>query len=225
MHRTLVRDVMSTEVPAVGAATTFKHLVTILRSRHMNAVVVLDPVGRPEGIITAADLIIKETDPQGSGPRGAGPYRGRERRKAIGAIAAELMSAPPVTVFPHTTVTEAAQVMHRHAIAQLPVIEPATGRMIGIITRSDALNAYLRRDDDIQEEIRREILCGEFARDAADVTVTAVGGVVTLNGHVLRRSVVPRLVSAVREVEGVVRVEEHLRCRTDDRFPVPPLAW
>ncbi len=225
MHRTLVREVMSTEVPAVGAATPFKHLVTVLRSRHVNAVLVVDPAGRPQGIITPADLIIKETDPQGHGSRTAGPYPGRERRKATGAIAAELMSAPPVTVFPHTTVTEAARVMCRDAIAQLPVIAPATGRMVGIITRSDALNAYLRRDDDIQEEIRREILCGEFSSDSGDVTVTTICGIVTLNGHVRRRSAVPRLMHAVQDVEGVVRVEEHLSCRGDDRFPVPPLAW
>ena len=225
MHRTLVRDVMSTEVTSVGASTPFKHLVTVLRSRHADAVLVVDPAGRPEGIITPADLIIKETDPQGSGPRSTGPYGSRDRRKATGAIAAELMSAPPITVFPHTTVTEAAQVMRRHAMAQLPVIETATGRMVGLITRSDALNAYLRRDDDIQEEIRREILGGAFARDAADVTATTICGVVTLNGHVHRREAVSRMVYAAQGVEGVVRVEEHLSCRGDDRFPVPPLAW
>ncbi len=225
MHRTLVRDVMSTDVAAVSAATPFKHLVTVLRSKHVNAVLVVDPAGRPEGIITPADLIIKETDPQGRGSATVGPYRGSERRKATGAIASEIMSAPTVTVFPHTTVTEAAQVMRRHAIAQLPVITPSTGRMVGIVTRFDVLNAYLRRDDDIQEEVRREIVCGEFGRDAADVTVTTVCGVVTLNGHIRRRSAVPRLVHAVQGVEGVVQVEEHLSCRGDDRFPVPPLAW
>jgi CBS domain-containing protein len=223
MHRTLVRDVMSIEVPAVGAATPFKHLVKVLRTRQVNAVLVVGPQGRPEGIITSADLIIK--DLEGRGPQAADPDQGRERRKATGAIAAELMSAPAVTVFPHTTVTEAAQVMHRHAIAQLPVAAPSTGMIVGIVTRSDVLNAYLRRDDDIQEEITKEILRGEFSRDAADVTVTTIWGVVTLNGHVRQRSAVARLVHAVQEVEGVVRVEEHLSCRADDRFPVPPLAW
>ncbi len=225
MHRTLVRDVMSADVTSVGAATPFRYLVSVLRSRHVSAVLVVDQAGRPEGIVTPADLITKETDPRGDDPRSVGPAGSMGRRNAVGAVAAELMSAPPVTVFPHTTVTAAAQVMRRHAIAQLPVIEPATGRIVGLITRSDALNAYLRRDDDIQEEIRSEILCGAFAKDAADVTATTISGVVTLNGHVRRRSAVPRMVHAVREVEGVVRVSEHLGCRDEDRFPVPPLAW
>ncbi len=227
MHRTLVRDVMGTDVPAVSAATPFKELVTVLRRKHANAVVVMstaDP-GRPVGIITPADLIIKETDPQGSGRQVAGPFHGSEHRKATGAVAAEIMSAPTITVFPHTTVTEAAQVMRRHLVAQLPVIAPSTGRMVGIVTRFDVLSAYLRPDGDIQEEITKEIVCGEFAADTADVTVATVNGVVTLNGHVRSRGVAARLVRAAAEVEGVVRVEEHLSCRSDDRFPAPPLAW
>lgn len=224
MHKTLVRDAMSTDVPAVGPAAPFKHLVTLLRSRHTDAVIVVDGRGMPQGIVTAADLIIKEADPRGYGPRIPGPYRGRDHRKAAGAVAAEVMSAPPVTTFPHTTVAQAAQVMRRHAIAQLPVIMPATGRLVGLITRSDTLQAYLRRDDEIQEEIRREILCGELALDAADVTVTIHAGVALLNGHV-RRGAEARLIHAVQQVEGVVQVSSHLSIRAGDGFPVPPLAW
>ncbi len=222
MHKTLARDVMSTDVPVTHPAAPFKHLVALLRNRQTDAVVVIDQARRPLGIVTAADLIIKETDPQGYGPRAHDPYRGRDRKKATGAVAAEVMSAPPITAFPQTTVIEAAQVMRRHAIAQLPVIQPTTGVLVGLITRSDTLDAYLRRDDEIQEEIRRELLRGEFASAAPDVTVTTQAGVVTLNGHVQRSSAVPRLVQAVQQVEGVVRVSEHLSCRTDDRFPVPP---
>jgi CBS domain-containing protein len=227
MHKTLVQDVMTTDVPAVGPGTPFKHVVAVLRERRVSAVLVLDAARRPVGIITAADLIIKETDSCGCGQRMPGHHHagGSDRKKAIAATAAELMSAPPVTVFPHATVIDAAQVMRRHRIAQLPVIEPATGLVAGLVTMSDALDGYLRRDDDINEEIRRDVICGEFAADAADVTVGTVAGVVTLSGHVRRRSVVPHLVGAVQQVEGVVRVTEHLSSRADDRFPVPPLAW
>src|SRR5512135_2401502 len=146
MHRTLVRDVMGTDVPAVTAATPFKELVIVLRAKHAKAVVVMgtdDSAGRPVGIITPADLIIKETDPEGRGLQVAGPYRGSEHRKATGAVAAEIMSAPTITVFPHTTVTEAARVMRRHMIAQLPVIAPPSGQVVGIVTRFDVLGAYL----------------------------------------------------------------------------------
>jgi CBS domain-containing protein len=225
MRRSLVRDVMNTDVVTVPAATPFMRLVEVVRHNRVGAIVVVDHAGCPHGIVTPADLIVKETDPHGQGGPGPGSYHDRERRKATAATAGELMSAPPVTAFPHTTVAEAAQVMRRHAIAQLPVIESATGRLVGLISMSDALNAYLRRDDDIQEEISREIIRGEFVTDAASVTVRTLAGVVTLDGRVRRRGAVPRLVHAVQEVEGVVRVEEHLGCPADDLFPVPPLAW
>jgi CBS domain-containing protein len=228
MHSTLVRDVMGTDVPVVSPATPFKELVTVLRARRANAVVVMgtdDSAGQPVGIITPADLIIKRTDPEGRGLQAARPCPVSERRKATGTVAGEMMSAPTITVFPHTTVAEAARVMRRHVIAQLPVIAPSSGQVVGIVTRFDVLGAYLRADDEIQEEITKEIVCGEFAADAADVTVTTVSGVVTLTGQVRSRGAVPRLIHAAKQVEGVVTVQDHLSCRGDDRFPVPPLAW
>lgn len=225
MHKTLVRDVMSTDVPAVEPSTSFKRLVALLRGNHLRALLVVDAARRPQGMITAGDLIIKETDPCGSGQPVRGLAGGSEHRKAIGSTAADLMSAPAITVFPDAQITDAAQVMRRHRVAQLPVIEPANGRIAGLVTMSDALDVYLRRDDDIQEEIRRDIIRGEFAADAAGVTVSTRAGVVTLNGHVRRQGVIPHLVRAVRRVEGVTGVEQHLSSWEEDRFPVPPLAW
>ncbi|MGE5292045.1 MAG: CBS domain-containing protein [Micromonosporaceae bacterium] len=225
MHKTLVRDVMSTDVPAVEPCTPFKRLVALLRGNHIRALLVVDAARRPQGVITAADLIVKETDPCGAGQPARGPACGSEHRKAIGATAADLMSAPAITVFPDARVTDAAQVMRRHRVAQLPVIEPANGQIAGLVTMSDVLDTYLRRDDDIQEEIWRDIIRGEFAAEAAGVTVSARAGIVTLNGHVRRQEVVPHLVRAVRRVEGVVGVEQRLSSWEDTRFPVPPLAW
>jgi CBS domain-containing protein len=225
MHKTLVRDVMHTDVPTVTAGAPFKRLVTLLRGDQARAVFVVDAARRPQGVITAADLIVKETDPCGAGTQVHGPYSASDHRKAIAATAAELMSAPPITVFPDAAVTDAAQVMRRHRIAQLPVIDHATGRVMGLVSMSDALDAYLRRDDDIADEIRRDIICGEFAADASGVTVSALAGIVTLNGHVRRDGVISRLVRAVQRVEGVVGVEQHLSARPDERYPAPPLAW
>jgi CBS domain-containing protein len=225
MHKTLVRDVMSTDVPTVGAGTPFKRLVALLRGNQARAVFVVDGARRPQGVITAADLIVKETDPCGVGIPVSGPYSASDHRKAIAATAAELMSAPPITVFPDAAVTDAALVMRRHRIAQLPVIEPATGRVMGLVSMSDALDAYLRRDDDIKYEIRRDIICGEFAADAVSVTVSVLAGIVTLSGHVRRDGVISPLLRAVQRVEGVVGVEGHLSSLPDERYPVPPLAW
>jgi acetoin utilization protein AcuB len=52
-----------------------------------------------------------------------------------------VMTENPVTVTPATTLEEAAQILLERQIGGLPVV--ADGRLIGIITASDILNAFL----------------------------------------------------------------------------------
>jgi len=52
-----------------------------------------------------------------------------------------MMTENPVTVTPATTLEEAAQILLERQIGGLPVV--ADGRLIGIITASDILNAFL----------------------------------------------------------------------------------
>lgn len=64
-------------------------------------------------------------------------HHGRlEHTKIIGA-----MTENPLTVAPATTLEEATQILLERQIGGLPVI--ADGRLIGIITASDILNAFL----------------------------------------------------------------------------------
>jgi acetoin utilization protein AcuB len=51
------------------------------------------------------------------------------------------MSQKPITVTPATTVEAAAQLLLKHKIGGLPVVEK--GRLVGIITTSDILQAFL----------------------------------------------------------------------------------
>ena len=52
-----------------------------------------------------------------------------------------VMTEEPVTVTPATTLEEAAQILLERRIGGLPVV--ADGRLVGIITASDILNAFL----------------------------------------------------------------------------------
>jgi acetoin utilization protein AcuB len=51
------------------------------------------------------------------------------------------MSKKPLSVTPATTLEAAAQLLLKHKIGGLPVIE--NGRLVGIVTRSDVLQAFL----------------------------------------------------------------------------------
>jgi len=62
------------------------------------------------------------------------------------------------TVTPAATVTQAARIMSRYRIGRLPVRDPLTGRLAGIVTRSDLLRIYLRPGEEIRAEIQAGVL-------------------------------------------------------------------
>ena len=72
--------------------------------------------------------------------------------------AGELMTAPAVTVTPAATIGQAARIMRRRRVGRLPVTHPRTGRLAGIVTRSDLLHVYLRPREEIRAEIEAEVL-------------------------------------------------------------------
>lgn len=64
-------------------------------------------------------------------------YVGVEERTRVGAALTE----NPLTVPPLTTVEDAVQLMLKHEVSGLPVAE--NGEVVGIITTSDVLQAFL----------------------------------------------------------------------------------
>jgi len=64
-------------------------------------------------------------------------HRGRLEQIKINGV----MTEDPIAVTPGTTVEEAAQIMLERQIGGLPVV--ADGRLVGIITASDVLRAFL----------------------------------------------------------------------------------
>lgn len=58
--RTRVRDVMTSTVETVAPAASFRTVVERLRTRCISAVPVTDETGAVLGIVSEADLILKE---------------------------------------------------------------------------------------------------------------------------------------------------------------------
>ena len=213
-----IRDVMTPEVVTVGEQASFKEIAATMAERRVSALPVLDDEGRVAGIVSEADLLLKEEFPEG--PAGGGRrFQGRrqrvERAKAAGATAAELMSAPAVTVGPDASVAEAARLLHRHGIKRLPVVDPA-GPLLGIVSRADLLKVFLRSDAEIAQEIRQEVLLRAMWVNPDSVTIQVRDGVVTLAGQLERRSMIPIAVSLVHGIDGVVDVVDRLTFELDD---------
>jgi CBS domain-containing protein len=212
-----VRDVMTPEVITVGEQASFKKIAATMAEHRVSALPVLDEDGRVAGIVSEADLLLKEELPED--PAGGRLFQGHRQRaqraKAAGATAAELMTAPAVTVGPDTTVTEAARLLHRHGIKRLPVVDPA-GPLLGIVSRADLLKVFLRSDAEVAQEIRRKVLLRAMWVDPDSVTVQVRDGVVTLTGQLERRSLIPIAVSLVHGIDGVVDVVDRLTFELDD---------
>ena len=214
----LVRDVMTTEVVTVEPWTPFTEIVTQLAERRISAAPVLDPEGNVLGVVTQADLLLKQEHPdlELNVPLAWSRRRRLEREKAAAVVAGELMTAPAVTVSPTATITEAARRMHTTGVKRLPVVNDA-GRLVGIVSRADLLRVFLRSDEAIWREIMDDIIVRDFMMDPSRFFIDVVDGVVVLQGRVERSRLIPLLIRAVHGVEGVVRVEDRLTADVDDR--------
>lgn len=156
-HRT-VRDVMTPGVVTARPGTPFKEIAELFERNGIAAVPVVDDRDQPLGIVSEADLL--RTQARLPDPQGHSVGRPTDSRDS-GATAAEtaegLMTSPAVCARPGWSIVEAARTMDREGIKRLPVVDE-TGRLTGIVSRSDLLRLFLRHDTAIREEIARDIL-------------------------------------------------------------------
>ncbi|MGE9292394.1 KpsF/GutQ family sugar-phosphate isomerase [Ruficoccus sp. ZRK36] len=117
-------DVMLTgdSVPVVGPDVDFEGLIAEMNRPNLGAVFVADAEGHLLGIITDGDIR------RAMLPGGVGPAR-----------ADRLMTAGPKTVLPQTAVGEIMDLMERHKIYVVPVVDEA-GLVSGILRMHDLLS-------------------------------------------------------------------------------------
>ncbi|MFI9151645.1 CBS domain-containing protein [Streptomyces sp. NPDC053367] len=225
MHHRTVAELMTRDVVKARPDLPFKEIVRLLADNDVTAVPVVDELDRPVGVVSEADLLRKSADQADPSSRiPAAHLEARERAKAEGSRAEELMSAPAVCARPEFSVVEAARLMEAHQVKRLPVVDE-TDRLLGIVSRSDLLRVFLRRDDAIRDEITEDVLRRTVRLAPSEVTVEVRDGRVDLRGSVEYRSLIPVIERLCRGVDGVVSVAEHLAYRTDDARPSPTSAY
>jgi CBS domain-containing protein len=220
MRHRIVDDLMTHDLVTVQADTPFKEIAEILAEQEISAVPVLDGSGRLIGLVSEGDLLRREAgrlDPEGrDAPEGPGPDASFHDDEGIAAVTAkEVMSSPVVTAHPGWSVVEAARALDHHHIKRLPVGDE-TGRVVGIVSRRDLLRVFLRTDRAIREEIEHEVLRETLSLAPGAVRVHVVDGVVTLEGQVQRRSLVPVVERLCRGTDGVVALDSRLTFVLDD---------
>lgn len=202
----IVSDVMTRDVATVERRTAFKDVVRLMQDRKVSAVPVVDRGDKVLGIVSEADLLPKEEFRDSDPDRYTQLRRLSDLAKAGSLTAEELMTSPALTARADATLAQAAREMARARVKRLPVVD-TDGRLEGIVSRADLLKVFLRDDEDIAEQIRREVVSYLFFPPESSVLVEVRDGVATLAGRVRDTSLVPVAARLVRAVEGVVDVE------------------
>jgi len=114
-----IRDVMTEGVVTAQPSATVRQVAELMRERNVGSVVLVDEDGAIVGFVTDRDLALGAlTD-------------GRDPTDPVAAHG----SSPVVTAAPGMDVEEAAELMVRHGIRRLPVLD--AGRLTGIVTLDD----------------------------------------------------------------------------------------
>lgn len=219
---------MSAPVIDVRPDTPLKEVVRLFAQHRISGVPVTDEGGAVLGIVSEADLLIKERSDQRPAPAGIVAWlvgeapSERERAKVDAATAGEAMSSPAVTICGDCTLREAAALMVDARVNRLPVVED--GKLIGIVTRADLVRAYLRTDEELSRVIATDVIRDTMWMDPQTIQIRVTEGVVELAGTVDRRSTAQILGRLVAQVDGVVAVDDRLTWDLDDRHlaPAPP---
>ncbi|MGW3951287.1 CBS domain-containing protein [Streptomyces sp. NPDC004752] len=210
-HR--VSDVMTRAVVAVGREALFKDVVERMEQWKVSALPVVEGDGRVIGVVSEADLLPKEEFRDDDPDRFTQRRRLSDLAKAGALTAEELMSTPAVTVRADATLAEAARIMALRQVKRLPVVT-AEGVLDGVVSRADLLKVFLRPDNDLADEIRRDVVDPLFPAPVEPVHITVTEGVATLTGRVPDATRIPLAVRLVRGVEGVVSVNCQLTAAT-----------
>ena len=125
LRNTRIADIMATTVHTVQSDMLLRDVITLMQESRHGGYPVLDPEGRLVGMITLSD--IREVP--------------LERRLITRVL--EVMTTKLETLTPSRSVADAALEMARRGVGRIPVVaEDDPSRLVGIVSRSDVLNAY-----------------------------------------------------------------------------------
>jgi len=151
--RTPVSEIMTHTVVKVLESASLLKAARLMRTYHVSGLPVLEKTGKLVGIVSEKDLVRGLDKSTGIGSArgmldlllGSAPPKGPtlwelcQHRLESGQVR-DVMTPRPVVVAADATIHEAARLMRVGSINRLPVLDDA-GRLVGIVTRSDVVEA------------------------------------------------------------------------------------
>ena len=213
-----VQEIMTRDVVTVGPDADLRDVAKVLVDNSISGVPVCGVRRELLGIVSEGDILVKEGGPRESADSSVGSAEARTAKKAQKARAVkvrEAMTTPVVTISPHASVAEAARRMSDLGIKRLPVVQD--DKLVGIVSSTDLVRAFVRSDDEIRREIREDLLLRTLWLEVPEaVEVHVDRGAVRLSGQVETATDAALLEKLVARVPGVVSVHAEVGWRFDD---------
>lgn len=130
----LVRDIMTPNPYAMSLRSTVRQLLRSLAEADVRHLPIVDD-GALVGIVSDRDLrgISSVVEDALERPGTA--------QEALAQPASSVMTSDVITVHPESDVSEAIDLMIEHRVGALPVVEPDSTKLVGIVSYVDALRA------------------------------------------------------------------------------------
>lgn len=215
------------DIMTVGAATvrpddTVGEAARMMLQYQISGLPVVDDNGRLVGIVSETDFLRRSelgTERRsnwlellvGSGPQAEAYIRSH------GQKVSDVMTRDVVTVRPDAPVREIVELMERHGIKRLPVVEGP--KVVGMVSRANLIRILARlaesappppaNDRQIQSRLRNEIDRLDWAPRAA-LNIRVENGIVHLWGTIFDERERHALKVAAESIPGVKGVEDHL---------------
>ncbi|SER52792.1 BON domain-containing protein [Faunimonas pinastri] len=217
-------DIMTVPVISVSPETSLKDAVELMLQHHVSGLPVTDADGRLAGVISEADLLCrKELGTERRHARwlefifGAGHFA-EDYARSRGRQVNEVMTSRVVTGSPETPLETVVDLMNRHRIKRLPIVE--SGRLVGIVSRSDVLHALagalaevnlaVQPDDAALRKAILDKLGGHGWAPTALINVQVQDGEVELRGTLTDERERTPIRIAIENIPGVKAIQDHL---------------
>lgn len=210
----LVRDLMTTDIITVGPDTSLKEAARRMLAAGVSGLPVTDEGGLI-GIITEADFV--KTEAQRGAKKRAGLLGLFVRESGITSYertVGDVMTSNVRTVPPGSDHVAAARMMQASRVKRLPVVEDGT--LVGLISRSDMLRAFVRPDKEIIHEIRNDVMKKVMWVDPSRVAIACNDGNLILTGNMETKSDAQLLVELTKRLDGVASVDDRLTWEIDN---------
>lgn len=213
-----VEEVMTRDVRTVTPSTPLKDVAALLAEHRISGIPVVED-GRVVGVVSEADILVKERAEKSGRPGLLGLLlddTAEVEVKLQARTAGDAMTSPAITIGPSRSVTEAAAKMIDEGVNRLPVVDDE-GKLVGIVTRADLVRAFLRSDEQIEHEIREDVILRTLWIPPENLSVSVNKGEVTITGHVETKAEAELVETFVARVPGVVSVHSKLTWETEER--------